>query len=343
MRVSANALARFDVGAVMTGSSAKLRQPRWDVLSLGEVAATFRFREDGIYVPDVGGHAANVAISVVRMGGAAAIATRLGMDPLANAALAQFSRDGVSPDAIVRDADSATPHILYHAEDMRTIVRANTAMTRFRPAELPSSMVQRARVLHLAGDLLALSGSVRTAAELAVDQAHAGDVRVSLDLRCDGASWGEDVAQSAMLTMAARADIVFASHQDTALLFGTTKAEDALEAILSLGPQVIILRGADDGTWVATRTGKCLLPDPGVGEARLHGVAQDTFVGTYLSGLTAGDDLVETAGRSAQASALAATRLGDASAIPYLADLRQDIDAIIGKVRGPKPLADLQA
>ena len=293
--------------------------PEWDVLTLGEVAGTFEERADGLFARDCGGDASNVAIAVARMGGQAAIAARLGRDDFAKEARALWQRAGVDARLVREDGGAPTGHRIALRSGKDMAARAGMAPTRVRPGDLPATEVAKARVLHLSGVALGLSASARKAAEIAAEQAQAAGALVSFDPVYQADLWAEDEAASPLLAMAARADVLFPSTADARRLFGSSDPATALDRMLGHGPQVVVLR-TGEGAWVASRSGRSFVLSSG--EAPLHRLAvRDSFIGTFLSGLTAGEDLVATTTRALQAAELAGAVPGEAASIPGLEDL----------------------
>ena len=296
-----------------------LQTPKWDVLALGEVRACFEERADGLYGRDCGGDALNVAISVARMGGQAAIAGRLGMDATAPDILAICDQTGVETRTLRRDETASNGLWIVPRKAPAYATGTQIAVERFRPGDLAAADVALARVLHLSGRLLGQSAGAAMAAGIAVDQARAAGVLIAFDPVFEAGLWAEDAAMSSLVAMAARADILFLTPVEAVLLFGSDDPAKALDRILGHGPQVVILSQAD-GVWVATAQGRSFVPV--MAETGAYTLAKrETMIGTFLSGLTAGDDLTATAARALQAAQLASHIPGEAASIPALEDL----------------------
>jgi 2-dehydro-3-deoxygluconokinase len=297
-------------------------QPVWDVLCLGETLISYEQRKDGFYAKDIGGDAANVALCVARMGGQAALASALGADSGAAEAQELWAAAGVDAGLVRQSKTTSTGHVIIDLggqDDRFAHVRAGTAAPRLRPGVLSAQDIAKARVLHISGITLGLSASARLAAEIAADQAKAAGVLLSFDPVFQPCQWDEDEAVSVLLAMVAKADVFFPDAADAKRLFDADDPATALDRMLAHGPQVVVLR-LRDGIWVATRSGRSfILADQ---QDHAHPLAvRDAFVGTFLSGLTAGDELVATGARAAQAASLAGAHRGEAGAFPGLEDL----------------------
>lgn len=294
----------------------------WDVLCMGETLGSLARQGDGLYRRDIGGDAANVAISVARMGGQVAIVTRLGRDAFGDDAAQVFEAAGVDMAHVHRDAHRPTGHRLVHAAGDDAAVsyaRDGASGARLRPGDVPADGVARARVLHVSGVTLGLSASARAAAEIAAEQARAAGVLVSFAPTFQPQQWGEDEALSPFLAMASRADLLILTLDQAQQLFGSAAPEVVIERVLNHGPQMVALCG-HAGAWVATRAGRSFVLSDRPNAPHPLAV-QDVFVGTFLSGLTAGDDLLAVTARAVQAASLSAGRPGEAASIPGLEDL----------------------
>lgn len=296
--------------------------PMWDVLSIGEARAEFLQQPDSSYLRRVGGDASDVARAVVRMGGQAAVAGCIGSDDFGDAAMTVWRGEGVDARLIRRDPKARTAHGFDLRDERPWMHRTDSAGGRFRPGDLPASRVARARVLHASGVSLGLSASCRVAVEIAAEQAQACGALVSFAPIFDRALWDAETAVSAMLDMVRRCNILFLRPGEARLLIGAEPPEVVLQRLLSLGPQVVVM-GWDTGAWLATPQSKRF--------ARMRAdlvtfPTQDlpwaVLIGTYLSGLTAGEDLMATARRAVQAAVLAAQPQSGIPSLPSLEDLQ---------------------
>lgn len=297
--------------------------PIWDVLCLGETRAMFHENTDGSYRRELGGDASDVAVAVVRMGGQAALAGRVGADDFGEQAFQLWRAEGVDARLVQRDAKARTAHGFAPKGGDPWTLRQDCAGGRVRPGDLPVSRVARARVLHVSGIALGLSQTARVAAEIAADQARGTGALVSFAANYDPGLWDEETAASAMLEMIRKANILFLRPSEARLLIGSEPPEAVLARLLELGPQVVVMAW-DTGVWLATPQSKrfaraevdtVMLPAGDVPWAVL--------VGTYLSGLTAGDDLMITARRAVAAAVLSGAQVGGPPVIPSLSDIAE--------------------
>ncbi len=294
-----------------------------DVLCLGEPMVEFSEETTGRYLRGFGGDTSNVAIAAARAGAAAGMATRLGRDAFGDMLCELWSDEGVDASAVIRDRAAATGHYFVHqgpSGHTFTYARRGSAASLMRPGDLERDAVGRARVLHLSGITCAISAGARALAEEAVDWARSDGTRVSFDLNYRPALSSVEEARSIALTMFSRADIALPSLEEAELVFGLTEPQAILDRVLGLGPQVVALTMGSAGAWVASPEGRWRIMPVSVRPVDASG-AGDTFDGYFLSGLTAGDDLLVAAERANAAAALSTTRRGAVAGIPYAAEV----------------------
>ncbi len=297
--------------------------PRRDLLCLGEPMVEFSEETPGRYLRGFGGDTSNVAIAAARAGAATAMATRLGADPFGDMLCELWAGEGVDTGAVIRDAAAPTGHYFVHQGPdghAFSYARRGSAASLMRPGDLARDAVADARVLHLSGITCAISAGARALAEEAVDWARAAGTRVSFDLNYRPSLSTPDEARSVALTMFSKADIALPSLEEAELVFGLTDPAAILDKVLGLGPRVVALTMGKAGAWVASPEGRWRIMPVSVRPVDASG-AGDTFDGYFLSGLTAGDDLLTAAERANAAAALSTTRRGAVAGIPYAAEV----------------------
>lgn len=287
----------------------------WDVLCLGVPLAELREDEPGVYRRTMGGAMSNVGIAVVRSGGSAACATRIGTDALGDRFMDLWAAEGLDATCVIRDAAAPTGYVLVH-RDGAADRPDTTAAALMRPGDLSAETLARARVLHLSAEACAISAGAAALAQEAAGLARAAGTRVSLDLGAD-ASGSDARTLPALLGLA---DIVLGRFDRVAALVGAAEPDAVLDRIMGHGPQVVAVTLPQGGAHVATAQARRAIAPMQAGPVDPRGAA-DTFAGYFLSALTAGDDLIEAALRATAAAAFATTRTGILGGIPGATDL----------------------
>ncbi|MCJ1713615.1 sugar kinase [Curtobacterium sp. VKM Ac-2922] len=266
---------------------------------------------------DTGGSESNVAIGLARAGVAVTWVGRVGTDPAGDRVLTDVAAEGV--DVVpVRDAARSTGIMLKERlPDGRTRVtyhRRGSAASALHPGDLPSGLVEHARLLHVSGITLALSDTARETVHAAIVRAADAGVPVSFDVNHRPKLVEDATGRGWYRAVAAQARVVFAGDDEARLVLGHDERpgdEESLAhglAALANGRAVVKLgsRGAVasiDGVLHRRRASPVTVVDP-VG-------AGDAFVAAWLAADLAGAVPADALDRAADAGALACTVDGD--------------------------------
>ncbi len=304
---------------------------RFDVVTVGESLGLLVAERPG-RLPHVrgmrlgfGGAESNVAIGVARLGGRAAWVGRLGADAIGDLIVRELRAEGVSVHA-TRDEEAATALMLKErpqpGSSRITYYRRGQAGSRLSAADVPSSVIGSARILHVTGISAGLGPGPLAAAHAAVDHAAAADTVVSFDVNHRAALW-QDARDAipAYRELAARADVVFAGDDEAELLTGESRPEGQLEALLALGAAHAVVKLGERGAMYAGASGERERRDA----VRVSVVdtvgAGDAFVAGWLSELARGSDAAARLDTAVACGALACTVEGDWEAAPTPDDL----------------------
>jgi 2-dehydro-3-deoxygluconokinase len=120
----------------------------------------------------------------------------------------------------------------------------------------------------------------------------------------------------------ARADIALPGLDDAKALIGLENPDEIADFYLRLGPPLVVLKMGAAGALVATAEGRTLIPPYPCTPLDATG-AGDTFCGSFLARLLAGDAAVPAARYAAVAAALKTEGYGAVSPIPDAARVRE--------------------
>jgi 2-dehydro-3-deoxygluconokinase len=301
-----------------------------DVVTLGETMALMRATNPGPLqhasemTLGMGGSESNFAIALRRLGIPVTWVGRVGVDSFGDYIRRELIAEQVDV-SIVADPSAPTGLMIKERRTATTqkvwYYRAGSAGSRLSPAELPDEKIRRARLLHVTGITPALSESASAAIDRAIDLARDAGTLVAFDVNYRASLWPPDVAGQKFRGLAGRADVVFASDDEAALIVGP--ADDPVELarrIAEFGPtQVIVKLGARgcaalvDG--VAYRT-------EAVPVDALDTVgAGDGFVAGYIAELLAGSDPHVRLDTAVRVGAFACLVPGDWEGMPRRAEL----------------------
>jgi 2-dehydro-3-deoxygluconokinase len=275
----------------------------------------------------IAGAESNVAIGLARLGVSVAWWGRVGADELGRLILARLAGEGVSHAGAVIDSTAPTGLMFKErrAPDLVrvTYYRRDSAGSRFSPADLPDPIPQSARLLHLSGITPALSEPCRRAVDAAITAAKTAGLTISFDLNYRSALWPPDVAAPALRKIAGRADIIFATRQEAALLQGSdgdATDESLCRSLTVLGPGEAVLKLGSDGAMSITgdvaqtvAAEATTVVDP-VG-------AGDAFVAGYLAAFLDQAAPVRRLTTASRTAAFALAAAGDWEGLPSRDDL----------------------
>lgn len=274
----------------------------------------------------VGGSAANVALALGRLGVSTTLVTRVGTDPRGERVVAHLERDGVT-------VLTGTPPAPRTATAVATLDDTGAASYDFDlvwdlpPVVLPGGL--RPAVVHACSLAVVMEPGCDAVHDVVAGLRDGAVVSYDVNLRPGLTGTGPEVVRR-VERMAALADLVKASDEDLAALYGTGPEEGAARLRALGATAVVVTRGFEGATWFA--------PDgrTDVSAASVQVVdtvaAGDTFGAALLAALAERGLLVpralgelgpgvraEVLGFAAAAAAVVVTRAG--AAPPYRAEL----------------------
>ena len=233
----------------------------YDVLTLGETMLRFtppgvqRIDQSPYFELEVGGSESNTSVGLSRLGLKVAWLSRLPSNPLGRRSSWTSAWQGVASCHVVWAAGERLG--LYFVEfgdgprpTQVTYDRADSAMSRMQPDELPAELFEpgRARHLHLTGITVAISQSAAATARRAVALAKAAGMTFSFDVNYRAKLWSPEQARAGCHEFAAAADIFFTPIRDAETIYGVDADPDkALSQLQAAYPQatVILTLGAE--------------------------------------------------------------------------------------------------
>ncbi len=209
---------------------------RFDVAALGELVIDLvpALNADGqpCFVPKPGGAPGNVAVGVARLGGRAAMLSKVGDEAFGRLLVATLAGYGVSTDGVLttRERNTSLAVVSVAADGERDFIlyRKGCADTTFAPEEVATDIIRGSRILHV-GSLL-LGEPVSAAAQRhAVRTAREAGVLVSVDVNLRPSLWRDQQEMRAVaLEAAEEADILKVSEEELTILTGVGDVEQGL-------------------------------------------------------------------------------------------------------------------
>jgi 2-dehydro-3-deoxygluconokinase len=294
-----------------------------ELLCMGEPMLEFNqlpLLEDGArhYLEGHGGDTSNAAVAAARQGAKVGMITGLGRDMPGDSFMAMWTRTGIDTSMVTRSEryltgvyfvthDQAGHHFLHH--------RANSAAAMFGPEDVPVDAIGRARMLYLSGISQGISTTACDATLAAIDAAQSRGVKVAYDTNYRPRLWPPARAAAVMRATMESVDYALPGIEDVRTLTGLTDPDAMLDYYLKLGPGVVVLKMGEAGAYLATSGTRVKIPAFPVHAVDATG-AGDTFCGSFLARILAGDAPEPAARYAAVAAALKCTGYGAVAPIP---------------------------
>jgi len=260
---------------------------------------------------DGGGPVGTACVAAARLGARVGFVGTAGNDQLAALKTQSFAEDNVDLSCLRRrDGPEDQVVIVYVNQDTGERVFSGLHSFERRPLqvdELDRAYITSASYLHL-------DGTHPEAAQQAAQWMHAAGKLVSLDCaKSDGVSiWGN------LRELVPYADILICGSGFGRALTGHAGHWQAGEAMLSLGPKIVVQTEGKAGSYTQTADERFHIPAFGVEVLDTTG-AGDVFHGAYLVGLLHGWDLRTVSAFATAVSAIKCTHLGGRRGIPTFA------------------------
>ncbi|MBN9490174.1 MAG: sugar kinase [Alphaproteobacteria bacterium] len=307
------------------------------IVCLGEPLIEFNRPREGdgrTWLQGFGGDSQNVAIAAARQGASAGYVTSLGQDWMGDAFLDLWKAEDVDSSKVSRHPTAPTGvSFVTHTEAGHKFdyLRKNSAASLMQPEDLPLDYIAGARFLHVSAISQAISDSARATCDAAITAAHAAGVKVSYDTNLRLRLWDLDAARHTINATIARCDIALPSLDDSQQLTSLTSPDDIADFYLTLGAPIVALKMSADGCLIATAKERLRMPPHPVTLVDATG-AGDTFDGSFLARLLAGDDLQSAARYANVAAALSTQGYGAVTPIPRRADVLAVLKGVANSV-----------
>jgi 2-dehydro-3-deoxygluconokinase len=297
---------------------------KFDVIALGEAMVEFNQTTAGRpeYLQGFGGDTSNVVIAAARAGAKAAYLSRIGRDTFGQALLSLWAEEDVDTSAVEQDTEAPTGiYFVTHgsAGHEFSYRRADSAASRMSPAWLQQSlntgMVGSARILHVSGISLAISGSACDTAFAAMKLASAAGTLVSFDSNLRLKLWPLDRATACTTHAIALCDIFLPSLEDITTLNGMTDANQVVDWGHAMGARQVVLKLGSDGALVSDGTRREQVAAHRVTAVDATG-AGDCFCGNLLARLAQGDTVFDATRYANAAAALTVQGYGAVTPLP---------------------------
>jgi 2-dehydro-3-deoxygluconokinase len=300
-----------------------------DLLCMGEPMLEFNqlpVSADGTqhYLEGHGGDTSNAAIAAARQGARVGIVTALGQDMPGDSFIRLWQLEGVGTSCVLRSDryqtgvyfvthDAAGHHFLHY--------RTGSAAAMYATSDVPHEAIKAARMLYVSGISQGISASACDAVFAAIEVAVQHGVKVAYDTNYRPRLWPAARAAAVMHAAMAHADYAMPGLEDVTTLTGLTDPDAMLDFYLKLGVRVVVLKMGADGAYLGTADGRQRIPPHKVEAVDATG-AGDTFCGSFLARILAGDEPQAAAHYAGVAAALKCLGYGAVGPIPRAAEVQ---------------------
>jgi 2-dehydro-3-deoxygluconokinase len=293
----------------------------FDILALGEPMVEFN-QTGGAgsrsYLQGFGGDTSNAIIAAARQGAKTGYISAVGPDLYGRMFRELWDREGVGHSLVLTDPEAYTAvYFVTHTDKGHefSFFRSGSAASRMKPTDVPAAAIADARLLHLSGISLAISNSACDHCYAAMAAARETGTFVSFDTNLRLRLWTKDRARAIMSDVIGLSDICLPSFDDIVAITGITDPDRLVDDCLTKGAKIVALKLGADGALVANADQRFRIDAKPCRPVDATG-AGDTFGGSFLARIVAGDD-IETAGHYASmAAALSTEGYGAVEPIP---------------------------
>jgi len=305
-----------------------------DLLCMGEPMLEFNQlppQPDGSlhYLEGHGGDTSNAAVAAARHGAKVGMITGLGRDMPGDSFMALWEREGIDTSTVTRTDryqtgvyfvthNAAGHHFLHY--------RTNSAAAMYGPEDVPVRSINHARMLYLSGISQGISTTACDATLAAIDTARRHGVKIAYDTNYRPRLWPPARAAAVMRAAMEAVDYALPSIEDVRTLTGLTDPDAMLDYYLRLGPGVVVLKMGESGAYLATHEARVRIPALTVRAVDATG-AGDTFCGSFMARLLAGDTPEPAARYASVAAALKCEGYGAVAPIPSSARVMEAMRA----------------
>jgi len=282
------------VRADPSGAAAHPSEPTIDVLCVGETLIDMISLEPADLLSHasrferrLGGSPANVATQVARLGGRAAILSKVGVGAFGSYCRESLDAAGVLTDYLIMDpAVHTTVVFVTRTGGTPDFEAFRAGDTQLRPEDLPPDLAQRTRALHTTAFALCAEPSRSTIRNL-LRAASAHGALISLDPNYHPRIWPDrDEALDILRALYPLADLTKPSLDDAARLFGQGLTPEAyLDAFHALGARDVLLSMGAHGVWRSTVAGRMFYATQPITAPNATGAGDAFWAGLLLATL----------------------------------------------------------
>jgi len=287
-----------------------------------------------------GGAPANVAVAIARLGTPTAFVGAIGEDPFGVFLARSLQKEGVSTRGLVvkKTYKTRLAFVALGASGERdfTFSESHPADEQLRPTDVKFGHIASSRIVHISSFLLLKEPARSTALALALRLKRKGCL-VSFDPNHRPSLWSSQKrARSLLLEMARRIDILRLNEEEATFLSGRREPDEAMDALLALGPRLVIVTSGEAGCRFGTPLHQGNVTGFAVRAVDTTGCG-DAFLGGILHGVCqSGGDLERLTGENLHNLCRRANAVGAITSLgrgAWSAPRAEDVDVFLRDAR----------
>ncbi len=284
--------------------------------------------EDGVtFTAALGGSSANIGAGICKLGGKAALVTRVSDDSIGRYCVNQLKHYGVDPRHMTPvGGEYRNSLAVYESriDDHQTVIYRNGAADfQMNEADVAAVDYRRYGALITAGTVFAAEPS-RAATFKAFDLAKDAGLPIIFDVDYRPYSWpSPKVAEEVLSRAAAQCDMIVGNDEEFGFMAGhIDKGLDKARALSADNAGIVVYKMGQDGA-ITFAEGREIRTGIYTVEALKPTGAGDSFMAGLMTALAAGHDLKTSILRGSACAAITVSKPGCAPAMPDAAILEQ--------------------
>lgn len=307
----------------------------YDVVCFGELIVDLvpAVAADGArcFAPKAGGAPGNVAVGVAKLGGRAAMLSKVGDDAFGRLLTETLAGFGVATEGVRRSPDLTTAlavvTVAPDGDREFMFYRTGGADSTYAPAEVDAAAIAQARVLHI-GSLILAEPMPAAAQHHAIGAAQAHGVMISADVNLRPSLWSDPaLMRHAAIETVRAANLLKVSAEELEFLTEAKGRAHAVELLWHPGMRAVAVTLGAEGAEIYTERHRAHVPGFGVPVVDTVGCG-DAFMACLLADLARGGFdlgseavLARLARRACAAGAIAAMGAGAMESLPTAGQL----------------------
>lgn len=261
-----------------------------------------------------GGCAVNTSISLAKLGVGAGVLGAVGDDGFGEFVLGQLARYGVDSRGVRRksDVNTSATMVMVEPDGERRFLHYLGANAKLVESDVDLTLIQGARILHIAGALVMPGIDGEPTARL-LRRAREMGLTTSFDTVWDARGQWMRLVEPCLPYV----DVMLPSLAEAQMITGKERPEEVAEVFLRYGVDIVGLKMGERGSYVRQGDTELWLPPYVIDPVDATG-AGDAYVAGFLTGLVQGWDLEKTARFANAVGALCVTAMGAVTGVRSL-------------------------